>query len=330
MIAVECACGKKARVKDELAGRKIKCPECKETLVVPGERLVTPPGGIPAGGDEDEAPKKKDAFAGLPRKTPAGGVPKKAIGGKVDEEAGDAAPGTKSAFAGLPRKKTKGGDGDGDDGSAGGDEKPCPFCAEPIKRAAKKCRHCGESLVEGGGKADGRKRDVAHECHIRAIAIWYRIAGLLVGLMALATGLLMFAGGGARAAGFVMVMSGFLLALAAASYAIGHFLFNYSSGARIAALILSALSVGLNLLQIVAAGFKLPMVMSNGLSIAYTCAVLWAIGGSQGGAICTASYQQLVARTPDVKVPFWTSPFFWIPAGMLVLGLFLGLFAATR
>lgn len=25
-----------------------------------------------------------------------------------------------------------------------GDEKPCPYCAEPIKAAAVKCRHCGE------------------------------------------------------------------------------------------------------------------------------------------------------------------------------------------
>ena len=27
------------------------------------------------------------------------------------------------------------------------DEVSCPFCAETIKRAAKKCKHCGESLA---------------------------------------------------------------------------------------------------------------------------------------------------------------------------------------
>ena len=27
------------------------------------------------------------------------------------------------------------------------DEKPCPFCAETIKRAAKKCKHCGSDLT---------------------------------------------------------------------------------------------------------------------------------------------------------------------------------------
>lgn len=27
-------------------------------------------------------------------------------------------------------------------------EVPCPYCAEPIKQAARKCRHCGEFLDE--------------------------------------------------------------------------------------------------------------------------------------------------------------------------------------
>ena len=34
-IQVACACGKKLSVKDELAGRRVKCPACQETLSVP-------------------------------------------------------------------------------------------------------------------------------------------------------------------------------------------------------------------------------------------------------------------------------------------------------
>jgi hypothetical protein len=34
-IPVACDCGKKLRVKDELAGRKVRCPECKGVVAVP-------------------------------------------------------------------------------------------------------------------------------------------------------------------------------------------------------------------------------------------------------------------------------------------------------
>lgn len=34
-IQVTCACGKELSVNDELAGRRVKCPVCQETLSVP-------------------------------------------------------------------------------------------------------------------------------------------------------------------------------------------------------------------------------------------------------------------------------------------------------
>lgn len=34
-IALSCACGRDFRIKDELAGKKVKCPECSTVLVVP-------------------------------------------------------------------------------------------------------------------------------------------------------------------------------------------------------------------------------------------------------------------------------------------------------
>jgi len=49
MIAVSCLhCGKNLKVKDELAGKKVRCPQCKLTLEVPGrfsEDATVPPIG---------------------------------------------------------------------------------------------------------------------------------------------------------------------------------------------------------------------------------------------------------------------------------------------
>jgi hypothetical protein len=46
-IRVECDCGRAMTVRDELAGKLVKCPECKETL------------RVPADDDEDEAPRRR-------------------------------------------------------------------------------------------------------------------------------------------------------------------------------------------------------------------------------------------------------------------------------
>ncbi len=42
-IALECDCSKKLRVKDELAGRKIRCPECKGVIAVPVPEVEVEP-----------------------------------------------------------------------------------------------------------------------------------------------------------------------------------------------------------------------------------------------------------------------------------------------
>jgi hypothetical protein len=46
-IPLECACGRSLRVKDELAGRKVKCPQCGGVLAVPK----------PAAAEEDDEPR---------------------------------------------------------------------------------------------------------------------------------------------------------------------------------------------------------------------------------------------------------------------------------
>jgi hypothetical protein len=46
---MQCPCERAFRVKDELAGKKIRCPACKQVLVVPVPELVPEPA------DDDEA-----------------------------------------------------------------------------------------------------------------------------------------------------------------------------------------------------------------------------------------------------------------------------------
>jgi hypothetical protein len=46
-ISLQCPCDRKLRVKEELAGRKVRCPECKQILRVPAPE--------PEKSDEDEA-----------------------------------------------------------------------------------------------------------------------------------------------------------------------------------------------------------------------------------------------------------------------------------
>lgn len=60
-IPVKCACGKKFALKDELAGRKVKCPTCQQVLSVPKPKVVEEPDEpweVDDDFDEDVAPAK--------------------------------------------------------------------------------------------------------------------------------------------------------------------------------------------------------------------------------------------------------------------------------
>jgi hypothetical protein len=66
-IPVSCACGKEFNVRDELAGRKVRCPVCQEVLAVPTADEDVAAGPPPRSGqrpafrddDEDEAPPRR-------------------------------------------------------------------------------------------------------------------------------------------------------------------------------------------------------------------------------------------------------------------------------
>jgi hypothetical protein len=63
-ILVTCSCGKKLKVKDDLAGKRIKCPTCMEPLIVPAGGADEPYESASASTDEGEPrPRRNRAKA---------------------------------------------------------------------------------------------------------------------------------------------------------------------------------------------------------------------------------------------------------------------------
>jgi hypothetical protein len=73
-IALSCCCGRALKVKDELANKKIRCPECKDILMVPAKDHVDELEVIPDDEHEeatDRGPRRAAIQADPPEVTPA-------------------------------------------------------------------------------------------------------------------------------------------------------------------------------------------------------------------------------------------------------------------
>jgi hypothetical protein len=134
---------------------------------------------------------------------------------------------------------------------------------------------------------------------------------------------------------FLVLLGGGLCVLI---YLLGHHLAKYSNAARIIAAVLTILGIlatvcnGLGTMAGVAgagrgdapAGAMMIMLLVVLLQGAYYVAQAWALLNSRSGAICTDQYKSLVAQTPSEQPPTYSSPFFWIPLVLLVLGCLIG------
>lgn len=120
-IKVSCSCGQSFAAKDEMAGKTVKCPKCKQPLTIPragsAGRPSAPRGqGASAGAAQQAARANPQP---TPRVQPAGGD----LGDLFDEigiaaAAPDAGP-------------------------------PCPSCGKALKRGAVLCVECGFNLQTG-------------------------------------------------------------------------------------------------------------------------------------------------------------------------------------
>ena len=74
MIAIECACGRKLKVKDEHTGKRIRCPECSGPVKVPApepEESFLDDLDEVEGESDEELPKPRSSSQKSKKKRPA-------------------------------------------------------------------------------------------------------------------------------------------------------------------------------------------------------------------------------------------------------------------
>ncbi len=143
-INVTCRCGKKLAVRDELAGRKGKCPACGSVLEIPA---------LPSAGSPPPAPAAPPPARPAPKPAPAkpaGASPAPARPSPEPEKKSS----SRIAFPPPPARETGA-------GGAGGGAKPgktCHNCGAPVKAQEIFCVKCGVSLEQREqSKLAGRK-----------------------------------------------------------------------------------------------------------------------------------------------------------------------------
>lgn len=140
-INVTCRCGKKLAVRDELAGRKGKCPACGSVLEIPA---------LPSAGSPPPVPAAPPPARPAPKPAPAKPAGAPAVPARPSPE-----PGKKSSSRIVfppPSAKETG------TGGAGKPGKTCHNCGAPVKAQEIFCVKCGVSLEQREqSKLAGRK-----------------------------------------------------------------------------------------------------------------------------------------------------------------------------
>lgn len=175
-----------------------------------------------------------------------------------------------------------------------------------------------QAVSDTGMKKPPAGRDVRQEEHLRAIAVWQRIGGLL-GLIG--SGLMLVMGVASGAGAGAVILPLFLGAVAAAALAVGQGLWDYRAWGRWAVTALQ----GLPLLGGAFALLSGSGVLGPLVQIGWAAAIVAALLSERTSAICTDGYRARVERSPQVTIAWWTSPFFFVPAALLVLGLIAAL-----
>jgi hypothetical protein len=234
----------------------------------------------------------------------------------------------------------------------------CDTCGRPNHRNPLICSTCGASAP--GADPDqvslALQRDLAMESHLRALGFWYRLGAVLAGvgflalfgvagraLLGLSSSSLRGTGAlWASAFGYIAL---FVVALAAGSYVLGHFLGRFANGARLAAGILTIVSLAFGLLRFVVTciaysrlsdlygdagmlydrpSLAAPIAMFM-LSTLWSGAIVFTLLSGRAAAVCSPAYRTVVARTASMKASLVKTPFFVVPLVAVILTAMMAL-----
>jgi hypothetical protein len=238
----------------------------------------------------------------------------------------------------------------------------CDTCGRPNRHNPLICETCGAAAP--GADANqvnlALQRDLAMESHLRGLAFWYRIGAVVFGvgflvLFGLVGGALVSSplhGSSALMASAFGYVAMFVVAAAAGSYVLGHYLGRFANGARIAAAILSIVGLAFTLLRFVVTCIAYsrlsalygdsslfadaqpslmgPIVMFV-LSALWSGAIILTLFSGRAAQVCSPAYRTIVARTAAMKASMVKTPFFVVPlvvtilAAMVVLRLLMAM-----
>jgi hypothetical protein len=232
----------------------------------------------------------------------------------------------------------------------------CDTCGRPNHHNPLICETCGAAAP--GADADqvtlALQRDLAMESHFRGLAFWYRLGAVLLAV----SGLAMFGfvrslqhsalfdptmGSSSLVAGVLGWAAMFMLAAIVGSYVLGHHLAKFSNGARLAAAILTIVSLAFGLLRFVftcIAYSRLSALYGDNsfydmrpslagpiamfvLTAIWSGAIIFTLFSGRAAAVCAPAYRTIVARTATMKASMVKTPFFVIP---LVASILMALF----
>lgn len=161
------------------------------------------------------------------------------------------------------------------------------------------------------------RRDVDHERHVHAIGFGWQLGGVLQAIGALVFTLLLLGAQAPLGAFLTMTVSA---GFAAALWLVGTGLREHRNWARWVVVALAGLNLLLGMCGLVA-NTSAAMAMAFVINLAWNGSIIAVLIGARGGGMFDARYRQQIECSRSTRIPWWTSPFFWIPIVLVIVSL---------